>query len=97
MTTFLIGADGNQQKIKIKFTLEPKFFVLDDDRPITENIDYSSNVMGTYYHFRGQTTKRVPGCSLGKRVVYYLKPTNIKCQDPEFDVKKLGMRFNYQV
>lgn len=95
LETSLITETGERKPIKIKFTLLPKFYVIDDDRSITENIDYSSNVMNTFYQFNAKTKNKAPGHSLGRRVVYYLYPTDIQCQDPDFDQTKIGFRFNY--
>ena len=73
--------------------LTPRFYVLDDDRAITENIDFDRTVSGTYYMFKGKPKQRTAGHSLGRRVVYYLYPENISCSDPAVDITKAGFRF----
>lgn len=76
---FYMTTNGNKKHFRINMMLTPRFYVLDDDRAITENIDYDQTVNGTYYVFKGKPKTRTVGHSLGRRVVYYLYPEKLSC------------------
>ena len=75
------------KKIEIDFKVKPSFFVIDDDQPLEENINFNNE------NFQEITRRYKP--QSGKRVVYFNNVHQISCRDPEFRGEKFKYRLNY--
>ena len=67
--------------------IKPSFFVIDDDQPLEDNINYGNeNFTEIMKRYKPQS---------GKRVVYFNNVHQIHSKDPEFRGEKFKYRLNY--
>lgn len=74
--------NSTNREVEIEIKIKPSFFVIDDNFPIEDNINYNNE---QFRVFNNQKLKSFDNKKekKGKRVIYFNNIRNITCKDPD--------------